>query len=280
MLGGDNDLTDFPAMKTKMQDIANGIASADLVHLMTIENQCPFCASQDDWPGGPWNLNFLYHDASGMASAANANYSRSDYLPMFLGEDNLEGETDSPSDLGERTEAYQGVLGGANLGFVYGNCVVWPFGYKYPFCSSWTSSTQWQTWLNTTGAIGRMYLGDLMRSREFWKMVPDINNTVVTAGYGSGDTITVTSRANDGQTIIAYIPNGNATTLTVDMNQITSASSTAICWWFNPRDGSTTTIGTYANSGTHNFTPPDSNDWVLVIDDASANLAAPGSADL
>jgi hypothetical protein len=90
----------------------------------------------------------------------------------------------------------------------------------------------------------------------------------------------VTSRANDGQTIIAYIPNGNATTLTVDMTQITSASSTAICWWFNPRDGSTTMIGAYANSGTQKFTPPDSNDWVLVIDNASANLAAPGSADL
>jgi hypothetical protein len=280
MLGGDNDLTDFPAMKTKMQDLANGIASVDLVHLMTIENQCPFCASQDDWPGGPWNLNFLYHDATGMASAANANYSRSDYLPMFLGEDTEEGETDSPSDLGERTEAYQGVLGGANLGFVYGNCVISPFGYEYPFCSSWTSNMQWRIWLNTPGAIGRMYLGNLMRSREFWKMVPDINNTVVTAGYGSGDTITVTSRANDGQTIIAYIPNGNATTLTVDMTQITSASSTAICWWFNPRDGSTTMIGAYANSGTQKFTPPDSNDWVLVIDNASANLAAPGSADL
>ena len=53
MLGGDNDLVDFPAMKTKNQDIANGILSADSVHLITIENQCPYCASQDDWPGGP-----------------------------------------------------------------------------------------------------------------------------------------------------------------------------------------------------------------------------------
>jgi hypothetical protein len=39
-------------------------------------------------------------------------------------------------------------------------------------------------------------------------------------------------------------------------------------------------IGADANSGSQDFTPPDANDWVLVIDDASANLAAPGSANL
>jgi hypothetical protein len=30
-------------------------------------------------------------------------------------------------------------------------------------------------------------------------------------------------------------------------------------------------IGSYANSGSRNFAPPDSHDWVLVIDDTSAN---------
>ena len=85
------------------------------------------------------------------------------------------------------------------------------------------------------------------------------------------------SRTSDGQTIIAYIPNGNATTLTVDMNKISSGINLATCWWFNPSSGAATLIGNYANSGTRNFTPPDSNDWILVIDDAAANLPAPGS---
>jgi len=53
-----------------------------------------------------------------------------------------------------------------------------------------------------------------------------------------------------------------------------------VCWWFNPSSSATTLIGTYANSGTRNFTPPDAHDWVLVIDDAGAKLPAPGSADL
>ena len=111
-------------------------------------------------------------------------------------------------------------------------------------------------------------------------MVRDINHAVITTGYGSGDIVTVTSRTSDGQTIIAYIPNGNVATLTVAMSKITSPSHTAKCWWFNPSSGVTTLSGNHINFGTENFTPPDSDDWVLVIDDAVANLPAPGSADL
>jgi hypothetical protein len=278
MMGGDCDLTDYPIFKAKMDDIANGIRSVDPVHLMTIETQPPKGASQDNMGGSTWiNLNFLYQDAPGMAAKANADYARSDSLPMFIGEDNLENET--VGDLVERSEAYQGVLGGAHLGFVFGNCVIWPFGAVYKYCNIQPGQS-WQNRLSSTGSIGRQYLGRLMRSREHWLMVPDINHGVVTAGYGSGDTVTVTSRTKDGQTILAYIPNGNATTLTVAMNKVTSASHMAKCWWFRPSSGTVTFIGTYANSGTRNFTPPDSNDWVLTIDDAGAKLPAPGSADL
>jgi hypothetical protein len=80
--------------------------------------------------------------------------------------------------------------------------------------------------------------------------------------------------------IPAFVPNGNATTLIVDMSGIISATHQAICWWFNPSTGAANLIGSYANSGTRNFTPPNASDWVLVIDDASANLPSPGSRDL
>jgi hypothetical protein len=286
-LGGDLDLVAYPNLQAKMEAILAGIQSTDPKHMITIENEPATTGpnSQDynggsAWPAGAWSLDFFYHPASGMASDANAAWTRSDHLPTFSGEDSLEGENNSPSDLGERTEKYQAVLGGTTLGFVFGNCVMWALGYHYTYCSSWTSSTQWKTWFDTNGAIASMHLGKLMRSREFWKRVPDTAHTVVPAGYGSGDTITVASRTSDGQTIIAYIPNGNAATLTVDMSKVTSSSKTAKCWWFNPSSGAAALINTFANSGMRSFTPPDSNDWVLVIDDAGAKLPAPGSADL
>ena len=138
----------------------------------------------------------------------------------------------------------------------------------------------WKSELGSAGSVGQSWFGKLFRSREHWLLVPDIDHTVVTAGYGSGSKLTTTARTSDGQTIIAYTPIGNRTTLSVDMSKITSASKRAKCWWFNPRSGSATRIGNFPNFGTRKFTPPNSNDWVLVIDAADANLPRPGSNDL
>jgi hypothetical protein len=90
----------------------------------------------------------------------------------------------------------------------------------------------------------------------------------------------VAARTADGQTIIAYVPSGSAASIAIDMSKITDSESKARCWWFNPRDASTRLIGSFPTTGTRKFTPPDENDWVLVIDSLAANLAAPGSADL
>ena len=169
-----------------------------------------------------------------------------------------------------RQEAYQAVLNGAYAGEMFGNNAILAFSAK---CCD-TMGKTWQSQLNSPGTLGREYLGRLMRSREHWKMVPDLSHAVVTSGYGSGWTLTTTSRTSDGQTIIAYVPTGSSATLTVDMSKITSSSKEANCWWYNPRDGRATLIGAYANTGSHNFTPPDSNDWALVIDAADAYLAA------
>ena len=111
-------------------------------------------------------------------------------------------------------------------------------------------------------------------------MAPDTTHTWLTAGFGSGSTFSVAARSSDGQTIIAYLSNGNATAKTINMSAITSATSTAIAWWYNPQTGTATLIGTFPNSGSQSFTAPDGNDWVLVIDDAPANLPAPGSANI
>ena len=98
--------------------------------------------------------------------------------------------------------------------------------------------------------------------------------------YRLGITASVAARTSDGQSIIVYVPNGNAATVTISMTEITDAGSHARCWWFNPRDGSTTLIGSFITNGSRKFTVPDGNDWVLVIDSQDASLAAPGATDL
>jgi hypothetical protein len=188
-----------------------------------------------------------------------------------MGEDTYELDS-SVTSAQVRTEGYWEVLSGCYLGRMFGNDAIWTFNSPN---GGYTTPT-WQSQLGSVGSVGQEIMGGLFRSREHWLLVPDTNHTVLTAGYGSGATISVAARTSDGQTIIAYVPNGNATTITINMAMITSAIDTAKCWWFNPSTGATTLIGTFATSGTQNYTPPDANDWVLVIDDASANLAAPG----
>jgi hypothetical protein len=55
--------------------------------------------------------------------------------------------------------------------------------------------------------------------------------------------------------------------------------SNVVAWWYNPRNGEATQIGKFKNSGVQIFNPPasgESLDWILVLDDESANFNAPG----
>jgi hypothetical protein len=118
------------------------------------------------------------------------------------------------------------------------------------------------------------YLQRLFRSRSWQTLVPDFGNQIIVSGYGKPGTKDHVACAvtADGTTIIAYIPSSRI--LKVDMSKI--SSSKARGWWYNPSDGKITEIGVFPNSGYHEFTPPASGDWILVIDDSSANFPVPG----
>jgi hypothetical protein len=266
LLGGDASPTDRN-VQSKLAALADGIRSVDTVHLMTTESYRGN-SSEQVWGGAPWlDLDALYEQPENIVARANRDYRAGTY-PVFMLEDWYEGDA-RMTELGIRQEGYWAVLSGSTLGRLVGNNAIWAF--------SWPVITKvpWKGQLNSVGSQGQALLGKLFRSREHWKLVPDINHTVMTAGYGSGSTLSVAARTSDGQTIIAYISNGNATTVTIDMTKITDASSRAKGWWFNPSTGLHKEIGVLATSGTHDFTPPDAHDWVLVIDSKDANLGAP-----
>lgn len=134
----------------------------------------------------------------------------------------------------------------------------------------------WQSQLGSPGSVAESVLGRLFESREFWLLVPDANNKVLTAGKQSGTTLAVAAKTSDNHTVIAYIPTQRAITIT--LTNISGTNVTA--WWFNPQTAATTLSGTFATTGSRSFTPPDTNDWVLVLDDASQNYSAPGIGKL
>ena len=293
LIGGDADPRDAN-VQSKLYVLAKGIKSKDPHHLMTTENYRG-TSSIDIWSGAPWlDLDALYLRPQEIQAKANSDYLLGAY-PVFMMEDWYEGEH-SITELGVRQEGYCAVLSGSTLGRLFGNYAIWNF--------SWSRATTdpWKSEMDSTGSVGQAWLGRLFRSREHWKLVPDVNHTVMTAGYDSrgffsstrefarslvyntsyrlGSESPVAARTSDGQTVIAYVPNGNAASIAIEMSKITDSGSKAKGWWFNPRDGSTALIGGFVTSGTRRFTAPDSNDWILVIDSLAANLAPPGSADL
>ena len=297
VLGGDVDPS--AGVVPKLIDLAAGIRSKDTVHLIVAEGQ-PQHSALDTFASTNWmNLNWLYFHTTNVPSGAAINYSRSPWLPLFQGEGWYENEH-SVTPLQLREQGYWAVLSGAYLGNGgFGNNPLWFFNGGP---NAKAGEPSWRSQVASPGSIGQMYLGKLFRSREHWKLEPDIHHAVMIGGYDSrgffsaawesarsivdqapyrlGSASSAAARTSDGQTIIAYVPNGKAETITIDLSKIADPESQAKCWWFNPRDGSDALIGVYATNGNRKFTPPDANDWVLVIDSLSAKLAAPGSKDL
>lgn len=298
LLGGDANFrlcgSDFAK---KMDDIARGILSADPTHLIAIEATSGIWGepSATNWsrfthgtsnPGGWLTLGTIYPkgipdkvfsaEIDQIVAQCLTQTGATPFVPYFSMEDPYEYEpwsTPGYNDQQLRQEAYTEILSGSTLGRLFGSAGVWPFG-----AGCCQHGGKWQTNMERQASFDQKRLGQLFRSREHWKLVPDVNHTVVTAGFGAGANLTVTAGTSDGQTILAYIPNGSRTTLTVDMAKITSEIHRASCWWFNPSSGTAALIGTFATDEKREFTPPDFNDWVLVIDDAAANLPAPGGS--
>jgi Putative collagen-binding domain of a collagenase len=118
-----------------------------------------------------------------------------------------------------------------------------------------------------------------MESRPFLTRVPDpsliVTGDVATSVPGAGRYQFVATRDVNGSYAMVYAPIGRS--FTVRMTAITGAPVRV--WWFNPRTGSASPIGEYANTGEREFTPPDAGemlDWVLVLDDASKRYPPPG----
>jgi hypothetical protein len=270
MIGGDTNPYKH-GVAGKLEAFVAGVKEYDTVHLMTAHT-APEESAEDTWGTPSWlNLNTVYtYSMSGTQAKTYTEYHRSNALPLFLLETAYEHEHGS-TPLSLRTQAYQAVLWGARLGHFFGNCPLWSF--SAPSSSSFCTSVNWKDELNSAGSRTVAYIGDLMRSRRHWLLEPDHAHAVMTAGYGSGSSLAVTARAADGSSVIAYLPTQRE--VTIDTAKI--AGSTAHGWWWSPETKDVIDLGTFPTTGSRQFMSPTKSDWILVIDDASANLPPPGT---
>jgi hypothetical protein len=167
------------------------------------------------------------------------------------------------------------------------------FGHTYGHHSVWQMWTPdrtpinnpllpWTEAIEQPGAAQMQYGRALMESRPFLTRIPDQDVLVIgrvpTSMPGAGRYQFVATRDTDGTYAMVYAPVSRP--FTVRMTNIAGPKVRA--WWFNPRDGSATLIGTFDNTGDRTFEPPmrgEMIDWVLVLDDAARGYPPPGSRD-
>lgn len=267
-IGGDTDPI-ANGVASQVREFVAGIQEVDSIHLFTAHNGRGQ-AAMDVWPNESWlDLNNIYTDSIPYPKALE-EFNRSGAKPFFLIEAYYENEHDS-TPLSLRQQAYWTVLSGGILGHIFGNCPTWDF--NAPSASGFCPPVSWQSQMNSPGSTALAYVGRLFASRPFYNLVPDQGHSVLIAGFQSGISYAATARINDGSSVIAYIPTNRS--VTIDLTQVAGTSARA--WWFNPRTAAASSIDVYPTTQPVDFTPPDANDWILVLDNASLNLPPPGA---
>ena len=144
-------------------------------------------SAEDIWGSYPWlDLNNTYTSELTYPNSLN-DFNRTPITPTFLIEDIYENEHGLSQLLG-RASKYWNVLSGST-GALMGNSPIWGFDYNLDF----SNLGSWTNWLNSQLSTDMSRLGSVFSSRPWYKLVPDQNHTVVTAGYGSfGNTNYVT----------------------------------------------------------------------------------------
>lgn len=269
--GNDFQTWSDPSDDAVVRAVANGIKSVDANHLQTVELDYD---SSDSLEDASWasiiSLNSAYSyypQYDRMLTAYNRTVSGNP-MPAYFIEGVYEyqgyaGGYQGPHEL--RAQEYWVMLSGA-CGQLYGNADL------YPFPSGWQNSG-WQT---TPGITQFKIMNGFFSSFFWYNLVPDQNHSIVTSGYGTyatsgfgntSDYLTA-ARTSDGKLVIAYMPTRRM--ITVDMTKL---SSTVTVRWFDPTNGSYTTISgsPFPNAGSKQFTPPGNNsggdgDWVLVLE--------------
>ncbi|MBI4892124.1 MAG: glycoside hydrolase family 140 protein [Acidobacteria bacterium] len=289
ILGGDRPIESARHVDI-LRAMARGLAQGDGgAHLITFH---PTGAQGSAGPlhGEAWldfNMRQNGHGAefTGRYDATLTDYQRTPPKPVLDAEPIYEGHPVAfkAADFGHslaadaRRPLYWDLFTGA-CGHTYGHHSVWQF---------WTPERKpvnnplmpWQEAILSTGAAQMQHARHLLESRPFLTRIPDasilVTGRVPTANPGAGRYRFVATRDEAGSYALIYAPAGRA--FQVRMDAIRAARAKA--WWFNPRTGQATPIGSFEAQGVREFTPPDPGeflDWVLVLDDEAKNYRVPG----
>lgn len=253
--GGDRD----PADRNLVDQVALGIKDNDSSKLFTAH------ANQNSNPrtiysGSTWIMcaGGVYTYNTDIYTDMDSAYTESPTKPCIMMESRYENESDWTAQR-VRRQCWWALTSGMT-GWLYGNNPVWNFG------------TGWQTSLGDAGSSHMKYLKNVTAARQWHKLVPNTNTSIVTTGRGTVGNVNRAgvARASDGSFIICYFPDSRA----ININ-LTNLSGPVIAKWLDPTNGTTQNINggsPFSNAITSQaFTMPGNNsggdpDWALLLD--------------
>ncbi|MFZ4506150.1 MAG: glycoside hydrolase family 140 protein, partial [Fimbriimonas sp.] len=289
ILGGDRDVTtdDHREINRRM---ALGLHKGDGgVHLHTW-HPMGGRGSAEYFHDAPWldfNMRQNGHNAAftGRYDQTKVDYDRTPTKPVVDAEPIYEGH---PVDFDQKKQGHS--IASDVRRPLYWDLFSGAFGHTYGHHSVWQMFTPsrrpvndpilpWTEAIDAPGAEQMQYGRWLIESRPFLTRIPDqdilVPDHIRTLVPGSGRYHFAATRDEEGTYAFVYAPVGRS--FTVKMSVIKGPSVRA--WWYNPRNGEATEIGTFPSEEDREFTPPNPGeylDWVLVLDDVAKGYGAPG----
>ncbi|HZO90275.1 MAG TPA: glycoside hydrolase family 140 protein [Chthonomonadaceae bacterium] len=237
-----------------LRELAAGLKEGDGgSHLITVHPD-PSPASSSFLHAEPW-LDFnsiqTYNPYERIDGMVRADYARTPVKPVVMAEGGYEGVKSNGLEmpLATRRQAYWTHLAGGH--------------YSYGHDNNWVSPATWRDWIDSPGALHLgIYKQIVTGCRAWWDLIPD--QTVFASGEGSGLTHNAAARSAGGDWVLAYLSHNAPVSLRMD--RITAGGGAVNAVWIDPTTGEQTAIGTFANAGVTDFTPPASwQDAVLLL---------------
>ena len=168
----------------------------------------------------------------------------------YLRDANGDGDVDKPNsetleDI--RHASYDIVMAGGYLVTGWGTTYYGGYRDPGPFNPNDPRNDDWEEDVQ--------HVKTLFTDREWWKLEP---HDELIGGPGTEYLL-----ADIGEEYVAYV-RGNSGTYSLDLG--TNQTATYNIQRFDPREGTYTDAGSYTGSGTVTFSPPDSQDWVYVLE--------------
>lgn len=235
-----------------LRELAAGLQEGDGgSHLITVHpDPSPTSSSfihEESWLD--FNSIQTYNPYELIDGMVRADYARTPIKPVVMAEGGYEGVKSNALEmpLATRRQAYWTHLAGGH--------------YSYGHNDNWVSPAAWRDWIDSSGALHLgLYKRIVTGCPAWWDLIPD--QSLFARGEGDGLTHNAAARSAGGDWVLVYLSHNAPVSLRMDR---LTAGSAVEAVWIDPSTGEKTAIGTFANTGISEFTPPASwQDAVLL----------------